>query len=182
MGQGILGAIPVSFRFNKRHWYSEEENTKNFKKKSSKGFFDFYSENQEINEKGEKENYYIIKPEILLPNFKNFFIEFHKIIGNESTVEFEITEKFNSDYDKAVASGNLDEFLKHFDDNSGSAPTVFEYFGTMYIDTSGNDLLVYQGSYKAFLEVWSTLTHMEYLVRAAVSNPLAQVIKFGMSR
>jgi hypothetical protein len=182
MGQGIMGAIPVSFRFEKGRWKSDEaENRKKFAKHAAKDFFDYYNETQEENEKGDKETHFRIKPEILLPNFKNFYIEFQKLIGNEKSEDFGSNEKFNDDYDRAVASGDIDEFLKHFDDHSGSAPTVFSYFGAMYIDTDGQDLLVYQGSYKAFLEEWSTIRHMEYLLRAAMQQPLAKVVRFGMS-
>ena len=42
MGQGILGAIPVSFRFKKGHWKTdEEEYRKKFEKRSAKDFFEF---------------------------------------------------------------------------------------------------------------------------------------------
>jgi hypothetical protein len=50
----------------------------------------------------------------------------------------------------------------------------------MYISCTKN-LLVYQGSYKAFLEEWKTLLHMDRLLWAAMENPLAKVMRFGMS-
>ena len=183
MGQGIMGAIPVSFRFQKGHWKSDEtENRTKFEKHAAKDFFDYYNENQDENGKGEKVKYYTIKPEILLPNFKNFFFDFHRLIGNEKLMEEEGNfGKFNDQYEKVVASGNIDDFLKYFDDHSGYAPTVFSYFDTMYITTNGQDLLIYQGSYKALLEEWSTLQHMEYLLRAAMQHPLAKIVRFGLS-
>ena len=183
MGQGILGAIPVSFSFNKGRWKSDDAEIRNkFLKHVSKDFFDYYIENQKETEKGEKVTYYTIKPEILLPNFKDFFIEFQKLIGNDiSTEENRYFEKFDDAYDKAVASGNIDEFLEHFDDHTGYEPTVFSYFDAMYINTNGKDLLIYQGSYKAFLEEWSTLKHMECLLRAAMQHPLAKITRFGMT-
>jgi len=177
-----MGAIPTSFRFKKGRWETDEaENKKDFTKHAAKDFFDFYNENQVENEKGDKEIYYTIKPEILLPNFKDLFIEFQNLIGNADEIEFKQgLEKFNENYDKIVASGNMDNFLKYFDDY-GYPPKLFEYFDAMYINTDRRDLIVYQGSYKAFLEEWSTLKHIEYLLRAAMKNPLAKVMKFGLS-
>jgi len=182
MGQGIMGAIPVSFSFERGYWKSDDsESRMKFTKHAAIDFFDYYDENQKKNEKGDIETYYTIKSDILLPNFKSFFIDFQKLIGNETLKDFGSYEKFNDDYDRAVASGNIDEFLKYFDDHSGYAPTVFSYFDAMYITTNGSDLLIYQGSYKAFLEEWSTLRHMEHLLRAAMPHPLAKVVRFGLS-
>ena len=133
------------------------------------------------NEKGGVETYYTIKPEILLPNFKDFFIEFQNLIGNtEPIAESGKLTKFNEEYDRLVVKGDLTEFLIYFNDHD-YPPTLSPYFDAMYINTSRKDLLVYQGSYKAFLEEWSTLRHMEYLVRAAMKNPLAKVMRFGLS-
>jgi hypothetical protein len=178
MGQGIIGAIPTSFRFKKGRWESDEaENKKEFAKHAAKDFFDFYNKKQIENEKGSNETWYTIKPEILLPNFKDFFIDFHNLIGNTESID---TKKFNENYDQIVAFGNMEEFLKYFDDY-GYPPRLFEYFDAMYINTNRQDLLVYQGSYKAFLEEWSTIRHMEYLLRAAMQNPLAKIVRLGMS-
>lgn len=182
MGQGILGAIPTSFRFQKGRWESDEtENKMNFAKHAAKDFFDFYNENQIINEKGNKETFYTIKPEILLPNFKDFFIEFQTLIGNADDIEVkEALENFNENYDRIVASCNMDEFLSFFN-NFEYFPRLFEYFDAMYINTDKQDIIIYQGSYKAFLEEWSTLKHMECLLRAAMNNPLAKIVRFGLS-
>ena len=182
MGQGIVGAISTSFRF-KKGWCEPDDadRKKDFTKRAGKDFFDFYNENQVDNENGGKETYYTVKSEILLPNFKDFFIEFQNLIGNADEIGVRNgLEKFNEDYDKIVASGNIDDFLKYFDDHR-DPPVLFEYFSTAYINTNRQDLLVYQGSYKAFLEEWSTLGHMEYLLRAAMKNPLAKIMKFGLS-
>lgn len=58
---------------------------------------------------------------------------------------------------------------------------MFPYFETSYLENSIN-LLFYQGSYKALLEEYSTLEHMDRLLAAAMpENPLAKVARFGMS-
>ena len=184
MGQGIKGAIPLSFRFQKNRWECNEpegkECKKGFTKHAAEDFFDYYNVNQKENEKGGIDTIYTIKSEILLPNFKSFYFEFQNLIGNESSYEQGNIEKFDDDYDRIVASGNMDEFIKHFDDSSNWAPTIYSYFEAMYIDTFGDDLFVYSGGYKAYLETWCALNHMERMLRAAMPHqPLAKVFRFG---
>jgi hypothetical protein len=190
MGAGIMGAIPTSFRFDGSYGsysnYMEsrvKENKEKFIKHAPKDFFDFYNEVEHEEKMGNKTmtlTYYDIKPEILLPNFKDFFIEFHTLIGNYPMEEMDGCEKFNDKYDAIVASNDIDKFMKYFDDHTGYAPLFFPYFEPAYIANSTN-LLVYQGSYKAILEEWSTLFHMERMLWAAMKHPLAKVVRFGMS-
>jgi hypothetical protein len=184
MGQGICGAIPISFKFAKGYWHDQERNKKGFQKYAADDFFDFYNETQVKAPKGEgggMETLYTIKPEILLPNFKDFFLEFNGLIRDDWALEKEnISAKFNKNYDEAVASGDIEIFLKHFDDDTHRPPWVYSNFDTLYIDGYGEFLFFYHGSYKAFLEVWSTLKHMELLLRAALRNPLAKVARFGI--
>jgi hypothetical protein len=47
------------------------------------------------------------------------------------------------------------------------------YFDAMYE-------MFYQGSYKAILEEYSTLNHFEKTLVKAMSNPLANAVKFGI--
>jgi hypothetical protein len=185
MGTGIMGAIPVSFRFSSEPWGLEsdmQENKEEFTKHASGDFFDFYNEIKErnVDKKGKKKEltYYVIKPGILLPNFKDFFYEFHALIADEERTKG--YKKFNDEYDAVVASNDLDKFMAYFKDSTGYPPLDFPYFEPMYVTDCWN-LLVYQGSYKAILEEWSTLSHMERLVWAAMKNPLAKVMRFGMS-
>ncbi|MDR2775493.1 MAG: hypothetical protein LBC19_12285 [Tannerella sp.] len=185
MGTGIMGAIPVSFRFSSEPWGLESDmrnNKKKFTKHAPKDFFDFYNEIQkrvtDNNGKEKESTYYEIKPEILLPNFKDFFCEFHELIADEEKTKG--YEKFNDTYDAVAASNDLSKFMAYFDDGTGYPPMDFPYFEPMYVSDCWN-LFVYQGSYKAILEEWSTLSHMERLVWAAIKNPLAKVMRFGMS-
>jgi hypothetical protein len=190
MGTGIMGAIPISFRFGGSFGgYSSyleskaQENKEEFIEHAPKDFFDFYNEEEYEEEIGSKTmtlTYYEIKPEILLPNFKDFFIEFQKLIGNYPMYNMDGCKKFNDKYDAIVASNDMKKFVEYFDDSSGYAPSIFPYFEPMYI-TNCENLLVYMGSYKAILEEWSTLAHMERLLWAAMKHPLAKVMRFGMS-
>jgi hypothetical protein len=183
MGVGIMGGIPISFRFGNSWRYSkyeEQQDKEEFIKQAPTGFFDFYTEEPKKIKTGkqvETAMYYTIKPEILLPNFKDFFYEFHKLIGNEKNID---PEKFKGKYDAMVAANDLDGLEEVFGENTESLPTIFSDFEPSYIAVRTN-LLVYQGSYKAILEEWSTLLHMERLIWAAMSNPLAKVMRIGMS-
>jgi hypothetical protein len=183
MGRGIMGGIPISFRFGSIWRYSkygEQDAKEKFMKHTPEGMFDFYTEESEEIDTGkqiETATYYNIKPEILLPNFKDFFYEFHKLIGNDLNIDY---KKFNDKYDAVVAANDLAGFVELLDDNAGYAPAIFSYFESSYIAVRTN-LLVYHGSYKAILDGWSTLLHMERLIRATMSNPLAKVMRMGMS-
>jgi hypothetical protein len=181
MGVGIVGAIPVSFCLGKNPYsYVPEYSSgsiERFKKHVSSDFFDFY--NQVIEKEDNKEiTYYKIKPEILLPNFKEFYHEFYELVHDNNMVEG--FKKFNEKYDVIVSANDLDALMEYFDDGTGSAPLNFPYFDAAFI-TKNKNILVYQGSYNALLEDWSTLKHMELLLRVAMKNPLAKVMRFGMS-
>jgi len=182
MGQRIIGVIPISFMFKRGRWSSDQEKNKNeFREYAAKDIFEYYNETQVETPNGRTETLYTIKPEKLLPNFKNFFLEFHGLIRNDWMLkEDEISEKFNDNYDKTVASGNLEDFLKYFDEDTDDEPWCFFGVDTLYTDTVGKCLLIYNGS-RAFLDDWYTLKHMELLLRAAMRNPLAKVVRFGMS-
>lgn len=183
MGTGIMGAIPISFRFGDEWSYSkqdEQECKEAFIEHAPKDFFDCYSEKREKLTTDSRNKvmvtYYVIKPEILLPGFKGFFREFHELI-DEYPKGY---EKFNDKYDAVVASNDLDKFVEYFDDHTGYAPTIFPYFGPAYVSIHKN-LLVYKGSYKTIMEEESSLLHMERLLWAAMDHPLAKVMRIGMS-
>jgi hypothetical protein len=188
MGTGIMGAIPVSFCFGSSIWgrYSAEDARKSkekFIKHAPEDFFNFYIE-RTYEEKSYYDNTmikvtsYVIKPEVLLPNFKDFFFEFHRFLGDY--VEPKGYLKFNDKYDDIVKSNDLDKFVEYFDDHTGYAPVIFPYFGAAHIVNNRN-LLVYRGSFKAMLEDDSSLLHMERLLWAAIKHPLARVTRIGMS-
>jgi hypothetical protein len=186
MGIGIIGAIPVSFRFGNSHRDTEEEiqrNQEKFIAHAPADFFDFYTEHYRMGTwktKLREYLYYDIKPELLIPNFKDFFLDFHEIIGVEK-YDLEGSEKFNEDYDAIVASNDMNKFMAYFNDDTGYAPVEISEFEALYI-TEARGLLVYQGSYKALLEEWSTLKHLERLLWGAMEHPLAKVMRIGMSK
>ncbi|MDR0688057.1 MAG: hypothetical protein LBF55_05130 [Prevotellaceae bacterium] len=178
MGTGIYGAIPVRFTFESR-WNSSEKNKKGFLKSSPSGILDFYRE-EKTEEEGKEVTYYTVKPDMLLPHFKEFFFEFCALIGESELPK--LCEKFNSDYDAIVAANDLEAFMEHF---SYKHHTEYDPFNFPHLDFSdiecSSNLTIYRGSYKAILEEYSTLYHMEKLLVAATSNPLAKLVKFVMS-
>jgi hypothetical protein len=179
MGVGIMGAIPVSFCFTRSRYESEADRyKKEFSEHAAKDFFDFYNEETREDRNGKEIPYYVIKTEVLLPQFKDFFFEFNRLIGEEKILEN--CEKFNEAYEKLIASNDLEQFMNHFDNDNAYDPIEFSYFSALHVEHSRN-LLIYRGSYKAFLEEYSTFNHMEKMLVAAMKNPLAKVVRFGMS-
>jgi hypothetical protein len=184
MGTGIMGAIPISFRFGSSIWsrYSSVDALKNkekFTKHAPKDFFDYYTDRSYVEQCDNATVIsYVIKPKILLPNFKEFFFKFYKLIGDY--VDTKCYDKFNDQYDAVVNSNDLDKFVEYFDDHIGCAPAVSPYFRVAHI-VSNKNLLVYRGSFKAMHEGYSSLLHMERLLWTAMKHPLAKVVKIKMS-
>jgi hypothetical protein len=180
MGTGILGAIPIAFRVSEGVWEGDKER---YKKQFTARYpiSDFYDEKEMKNSKiGKQESYYEIKPEVLLPQFKNFYYAFHQLIG-EIELSTECT-KFNDKYDTIVATNDLGLFMEHFKDHYRYDPYDCDYFEWSYIDCFHN-LCFYRGSYKAILEEYSTLYHMEKLLVAAMGQeyPLAKLVQISLS-
>jgi hypothetical protein len=171
MGRGISGVIPVVFHFEEG-WMNDSK--EQFIEHSPDNILDFYDEMKENNKV-----IYSIKNQILLPHFKDFYFGFHSIIDNQNVLKYSKT--FNEDYNAIIKSNDREAFLEHFSDTEEFEPhyeTSHGFFSTMFI-ICDEFLIVYQGSYKAFLEEYRTFYHMERLLVKAFDNPLAKVTKFG---
>jgi hypothetical protein len=196
---GILGAIPISFRFDGRSLdnrncpikttYSKKRAQRmqqTFVEYAPEDFFDFYNSSESEENIGGKKitlTSYKIKPEILLPNFKDFFIEFHTFLGTyPKYMKEESLEKFDEKYDAIVAANDLDGFLAHFDDyESGQdnyPPYIFKYLETDYISDCTH-LLIYEGDFGAFLVDSIVFEHMERMAWTSIKHPLVKVVRFG---
>ncbi|MDR1150124.1 MAG: hypothetical protein LBJ93_00645 [Clostridiales bacterium] len=137
------------------------------------------------------ESKYVIKPDILLNNFKDFYIKFNEIIDEEDLKGF---DPFNQKYDEIVKNKDLDKFKEYFGDPYDKKTKNYHDFDNYLMpkyrdsgwcfDTLGINpidfLHVYHGSYKADFEVYSTFYHMNQILRKAIDNPLAQVFEFGL--
>jgi hypothetical protein len=109
-------------------------------------------------------------------------IEFHALIEFKDV--FNSMAKFNDEkYDKLVADKDIDAFFEYFSANDGTMP----YYTGGYIGFSAakqincyDYLIFYMGSYKALLEEYSTLRHLEVILGKTLRNPLAQLLQIGI--
>jgi len=174
MGTGISGVILLEFEIelcDKNH----------FTGYSVKGFFDNYNILKTKDSYYEK---YVIKEDILLSNYADFLVEFYTIIHDEF-------KGIQGPYDEMLDEANTKKILscktrKEFDiaferdTRNGSAPYITEnYFSCMYCDRN-SPFVFYSGSYKAYLEEYSTLVDMEKMLAKAMTNPLKTAVKFGI--
>ena len=175
MGTGISGAILLEFAI-------EPEDKLKFTKKSVNGFFDNY-EVLPVNKNSRYENYKI-KNEILLPNYANFLIEFYNIIYDEfKGIYVPFDKEPVEEYSKKLLSCKTrEEFDEYFncDNRNSSTPFIATMSLSCLYCYRNNPFLFYSGSYKAFLEEYSTLTHMEKILAKAMTNPLKNAVKFGI--
>ncbi len=160
MGTGIAGVIPLEIRLNKR-WNRPEIVAEYFQK----CFFDNYTFDED-------EGLYSIKKDILLSNYCSFFNEFYECIEEK---------------DKITNIPNFtqyDEFENFFERDSRNAEKPFiESMPSIFSISCGTCYeywYFYHGSYKAYLEDYSTLRHFERILPKVMTNPLAKSVKIGI--
>jgi hypothetical protein len=160
MGTGIVAAIPLVFTPLERFNIDERYFTQ--------GFFNNFNV-EEID--GRK--VYTIKKELLLNNYKSFLAEFYSLIEDDLSDNIVL--------DDIPEMDSLDEFSEVFSGNNRVPfiykwPSMFSVLGckcTYY-------WIFYNGSYKAYLEEYSTFTHFEKILAKTMKNPLGNTIKFGI--
>ena len=165
MGTGINAAIPIILKAHKGHPLNPDYFTQ--------GFFGNYSIEGTHNDQA-----YVIKQDILINNYKPFLTEFYELI------EEDFTEMTNLTYNTIPKANNLDEFFKSFSgkNRNNRAPFIYD-IPEMFSILGGyceQYWLFYSGSYKAYLEEYSTLSHFEKVLAKTMKNPLAKAIKFGI--
>jgi hypothetical protein len=173
MGTGICGGIPLDF------FFEGKRRRDMFIKESGDEFLAFYRETETDPETGEI-SYTINYPD-LLPRFKEYYFGLHTILNNHDVLEQ--ATLFNEHYDAIVQNNDYEAFVKHF-----SSGFDTEYDPSIRTDSffSVRDiypmtyLLTYNGSYKAILEEYTTLSDMEKLLAKAYDHPLAKITKFGI--
>jgi hypothetical protein len=122
---------------------------------------------------------YLLKPEWIFDHFKTFLEGFNSIIepGQKLWIdeEWEALEEFAKN--KAYA-----DYLDYLATESNGSVPFYEERGWPGISVSGltvmKGIIFYMGSYKAELEEYSTLSHMEKLLLKAFDHPLSKVAKF----
>jgi hypothetical protein len=173
MGTGICGGIPLDFFFEDK-WDRDT-----FIKKSGDEFLTFYRETETDPKTGEI--FYTINYPDLLPRFKEYYLGLHTILNNHDVLEQ--ATLFNEHYDVIIQNNDYDAFVKHFSSDFGTAydPSIRtdSFFSVRGICPVAY-LLTYNGSYKAFLEEYTTLSDMEKLLAKAYDHPLAKITNFGI--
>jgi hypothetical protein len=160
MGTGIVAVIPIIIGPFEDGW-STPIDTKEF----SKNFFETYTVN-------EKEGLYTIKTDLLIKNYRDFLIEFYTCIDEKMDME------------NLPDVSTYDEFKAVFERNARNTETPYLESGVYGFSCLGGECekywIFYSGSYKAYLEEYSTLLHFEKLLPKAINNPLANSVKFGI--
>ena len=167
MGTGIAAAVPLVFTPYEQ-WGSEKLVEKYF----AQGFLD----NFDVAESNSKK-LYTIKPELLLGNYSAFLEEFYDLIEEDFHESTDLT------FGHIPSANSIEEFIKIFDGNNRNNQVPFMY-NPHFLSVRGCECrkywLFYSGSYKAFLESYSTLVHFEKILAKAMTNPLANAVKFGI--
>jgi hypothetical protein len=167
MGEGIYGAIPLAIRLKAII-------------PGEVGLDDKFLDNYVIDDRG----LYEIKEAILLNHFKSFLHEFVEVSGDKRLARCLEEIKLDNADGSFWNFTNYVDFEEKFSDNYPYYCMPSIYTGANMFRTLGcvcyRVLLFYRGSYKAYLEDYSTLDVMERLFRRSMTNPLAQITKFGL--
>jgi hypothetical protein len=164
MGTGISAAIPLIFK----PYEGRSIDVKYF----SKSFFDCYDV-----EETDGKKVFTIKTDLLFNNYKPFLEEFYTLI--EEDFHYETKLHINDIPD----INSLEDFTEFFDGDNRNNRVPFMY-GASFFSVLGGECeeywKFYSGSYKAILEVYKTLLHFEKILAKAMTNPLANAVKFGI--
>jgi hypothetical protein len=167
MGQGIMGVIPVAFTLQGRRYTKDLPD----------GYLDNYDH---MNQGSNSVPTYIIKKEVLFGNLKNLYVSINELLGNEN---FEGRSWIDTRWDELSKFEELKDYLEFLKENSNTETPSF--WSRSYSDDIAlnilADITVCDGSYKAFLEVYTTLKHLNILFAKALAplkNPLAKTVRF----
>ena len=170
MGAGIAAAIPIILKPYKKYYFKNEKYFDD--KYFSKGFFENFN-----SEETDSTMVCNIKEDLLLNNYKSFLVEFYNLIEKD-------IEIIGFTSDTIPTAINMEEFFDVFKKENRDSRIPFVYKGSHAFSILGGDCqlywVFYNGSYKAYLEEYSTLLHLEKIVSKAMTNPLANAIKFGI--
>ena len=177
MGTGICAAILLEFS-------TERFDREKFTKYSTSGFLDNYK----LLPKS-KDSYYenfIIKDDIFFPYYADFITEFNNLIDDEfKGIHAPFNEEPIEAYtEKLLSCKNRQELEECFNREyrNGDVPFICSSpiaFSCIYCHKN-YPFVFYSGSYKAYLEEYSTLTDIEKILAKAMTNPLKNAVKFGI--
>jgi len=185
MGAGIAAAIPLVFKpyeddcFNgpKAEYFSHgflENYTVEEKEGDSKRIRAMRDGSVEKT----KERIYSIKNDLLIDNYRHFLTEFYALMDED------LYEQTGMTSDSIPDVKVIDDFKKIFGEKESGRLLPFIYRGSWAFSVLGcrceEYWIFYTGSYKAYLEEYSTFLHFEKILAKTINNPLANAIKFGI--
>jgi hypothetical protein len=170
MAERIGGVILLEFNITD---YDLEQ----YKKYYPSNYFDFYDR------EAKKSNQYKIKLDMFLPHYGDLLIEFFNAIGEDLLIKTEaenLSEKKFTLKRELLEIKDFEQFKKSFSYTSrdGTIPLIVEEPSVMAFN-SPSAWLFYIGS-EAYLEEYSTLTHLERALVRLMKNPLAPIIRLGI--
>ncbi|GHU80713.1 hypothetical protein AGMMS49992_33790 [Clostridia bacterium] len=155
MGAGIGGAIPLKMQWSGRIT------------EPLQAWQEFYTKEGSL---------YTIKEDVLITNYRAFLTEFYDLIQEDTTKWI-----FPNGIPDAA---NMEEFEAIWSHKArkGCAPFTYGHGGEFSaLDVDFDSFwLFYSGSYKAYLEEYNTFKHMELMLAKAMTNPLKDIVKFGI--
>jgi hypothetical protein len=160
MGMGIAAIIPILHKITNAQYFRDDYLEA----------FDFHKETGN----------YQLKADLLFENFRNFLTGFNNLI--ENTDEVWIYSKWGT-LEEFAKNKDYASYLDYLEENSNREVPFYEN-SRGAVSVLGMDIkkciVFYSGSYKAYLEEYSTLSDMEKLLAKAFNNPLSQIAKFCM--
>jgi hypothetical protein len=161
MGQGICGGIQLDFEI-------EDYEIKRYGKYFPPTYFDFYT--------NKTKSLYTIKPKMFLSYYGDLLIEFNNIIGEDLSQTGVTAES------ELLKISNYKQFKEAFSysNRNGEVPVIMDSAVSFVVCETRSAWVFYLGSYKAYLEEYSTLIHFERVLAQTMKNPLAPIIRLGI--
>jgi hypothetical protein len=156
--------------FSIRSW--DFDNDKNVDKRFHKEFFNFFNRKKTGND-----YVFTVKNDFLLANYKDFLCEFYQLIEEDLCERAKITME-----SELLKIKDMDSFRSAFEHyaRNGHIPDICSSRGMVSVLGCNciESRVFYFGSYKAYLEEYTTFTHFERILVKAMKNPLAKIVKF----
>jgi hypothetical protein len=164
MGRGIAGVVQLQFAMRKFDFESD-------KKYFAPDYFDYYTCEEEASH-----YMFTLKPELFLPHYGAMLLEFYDAIGEDFRQETGMEPD-----SELLKISDFGEFEAKFSDGNVHVPIIREGRGIVSVLACEpySSWEFYSGSYKAYLEEYTTFMHFERILAKLMTNPLASIIKFA---
>jgi hypothetical protein len=170
MGRAIGAVVPIEFNVKGYHYYGKKKVDEAFHNR----LLDFYDIVKESTE-DDWEASFKIKEDILIKNYRDFLLEFYDLIGEDFYKKSEIPRESEKLYLNDINSF-YDVFSKY---DVACIPRMRDgYYASVCGCNCTKSWCFYMGSYKAWVEVYTTFMHFERILAKTMENPLAKITKF----